>query len=137
MRGLDPRIHLFRKMDCIGSRVYPTSAGKMKLQVGNIRLAGVKPGNDDGWNRCDRLEAENAMSSTRSGAIVARGNSKRISMDLNRSLHVMRGLDPRIHLFRVMDCRVKPGNDGGGNRRDRLEVENAMSSTCAVRALHS
>jgi hypothetical protein len=28
----------------------------------------------------------------------------------------MRGLDPRIHLLRkisfVMDCRVKPGNDG-------------------------
>jgi hypothetical protein len=30
---------------------------------------------------------------------------------------VMRGLDPRIHLFarklrKWMDCRVKPGNDG-------------------------
>jgi hypothetical protein len=31
---------------------------------------------------------------------------------------VMRGLDPRIHPFgkkssqRLMDCRVKPGNDG-------------------------
>jgi hypothetical protein len=25
---------------------------------------------------------------------------------------VMRGLDPRIHHFRKMDCRVKPGNDG-------------------------
>jgi hypothetical protein len=25
----------------------------------------------------------------------------------------MRGLDPRIHLLRkMMDCRVKPGNDG-------------------------
>jgi hypothetical protein len=29
----------------------------------------------------------------------------------------MRGLDPRIHLlrkklFKTMDCRVKPGNDG-------------------------
>jgi hypothetical protein len=23
----------------------------------------------------------------------------------------MRGLDPRIHLLRKMDCRVKPGND--------------------------
>jgi hypothetical protein len=23
----------------------------------------------------------------------------------------MRGLDPRIHLLREMDCRVKPGND--------------------------
>jgi hypothetical protein len=35
------------------------------------------------------------------------------------SLIVMRGLDPRIHLLRKtflqngMDCRVKPGNDGG------------------------
>jgi hypothetical protein len=27
---------------------------------------------------------------------------------------VMRGLDPRIHLFRVTDCRVKPGNDSLG-----------------------
>jgi hypothetical protein len=32
---------------------------------------------------------------------------------------VMRGLDPRIHrkrsrsLVKAMDCRVKPGNDGG------------------------
>jgi plastocyanin len=29
----------------------------------------------------------------------------------------MRGLDPRIHRksasFKPMDCRVKPGNDGG------------------------
>jgi hypothetical protein len=23
----------------------------------------------------------------------------------------MRGLDPRVHLLRKMDCRVKPGND--------------------------
>jgi len=28
----------------------------------------------------------------------------------------MRGLDPRIHYYREkMDCRVKPGNDGGGS----------------------
>jgi hypothetical protein len=27
---------------------------------------------------------------------------------------VMRGLDPRIHLLaKMMDCRVKPGNDRG------------------------
>jgi hypothetical protein len=27
----------------------------------------------------------------------------------------MPGLDPGIHLFRkTMDCRVEPGNDGGG-----------------------
>ena len=25
---------------------------------------------------------------------------------------VMRGPDPRIHLFGKVDCRVKPGNDG-------------------------
>jgi len=24
---------------------------------------------------------------------------------------VTRGLDPRVHLLRKMDCRVKPGND--------------------------
>jgi hypothetical protein len=34
-------------------------------------------------------------------------------MDLSRSIHVMSGLDPRIYLFRKMDCRVKPGNDDG------------------------
>jgi hypothetical protein len=39
------------------------------------------------------------------------------------SLFVMRGLDPRIHLLRKtflqngMDCRVKPGNDGGRLRQ--------------------
>jgi hypothetical protein len=33
---------------------------------------------------------------------------------------IMRGLDPRIHpsskepFRKKMDCRVKPGNDGGG-----------------------
>jgi hypothetical protein len=33
-------------------------------------------------------------------------------MALNRNrAAVMRGLDPRIHPFRKMDCRVKPGND--------------------------
>jgi hypothetical protein len=34
------------------------------------------------------------------------------------TIRVMRGLDPRIHHqmilnFTAMDCRVKPGNDGG------------------------
>jgi hypothetical protein len=29
----------------------------------------------------------------------------------SRQRHVMRGLDPPIHLFKRMDCRVKPGND--------------------------
>jgi hypothetical protein len=33
----------------------------------------------------------------------------------------MRGLDPRIHLFRKMDCRVKPGNDGGRIRREQKD----------------
>jgi hypothetical protein len=29
---------------------------------------------------------------------------------------VTRGLDPRVHLLRkMMDCRVKPGNDGNGD----------------------
>jgi hypothetical protein len=35
---------------------------------------------------------------------------------------VVRGLDPRIHqekpsFVKVMDCRVKPGNDGGESQR--------------------
>jgi hypothetical protein len=29
---------------------------------------------------------------------------------------VMRGLDPRIHRQKMMDCRVKPGNDKKSNR---------------------
>jgi endonuclease YncB( thermonuclease family) len=38
-------------------------------------------------------------------------------MALSSSIRVMRGLDPRIHplrksLSKMMDCRVKPGNDG-------------------------
>jgi hypothetical protein len=45
---------------------------------------------------------------------------KRLFENLNRKAptnsRVMRGLDPRIHqekafLSKVMDCRVKPGND--------------------------
>jgi hypothetical protein len=40
------------------------------------------------------------------------GGSRRISVELNLPLGVMRGLDPRIHLLlKKMDCRVKPGND--------------------------
>jgi hypothetical protein len=41
----------------------------------------------------------------------------------------MRGLDPRIHLLRkklfakMMDCRVKPGNDGRGVSATRLWYE--------------
>jgi hypothetical protein len=36
----------------------------------------------------------------------------------------MRGLDPRIHqekpsFVKAMDCRVKPGNDGGCHVTDR------------------
>jgi len=37
-----------------------------------------------------------------------------------RRVVVTRGLDPRVYplreglLAKVMDCRVKPGNDGGG-----------------------
>jgi hypothetical protein len=44
-------------------------------------------------------------------------------MDLSHSLHVMRGLDPRIHLFRQMDCRVKPGNDDGEVRVTRISAK--------------
>jgi hypothetical protein len=39
--------------------------------------------------------------------------------ELNRAVHVMRGLDPRIHPLRLMDCRVKPGNDDGEVRYNR------------------
>jgi hypothetical protein len=30
---------------------------------------------------------------------------------LRRTVTVTRGLDPRVHRIRKMDCRVKPGND--------------------------
>jgi hypothetical protein len=54
---------------------------------------------------------------------------------MRNTLGVMRGLDPRIHdampcansycqgcwLF-LMDCRVRPGNDGGGVMRNTLGV---------------
>jgi len=36
-----------------------------------------------------------------------------LSVCLYQEKTVMRGLDPRIHLSKMMDCRVKPGNDGG------------------------
>jgi hypothetical protein len=39
---------------------------------------------------------------------------ERIPMKLIHRSLVTRGLDPRVHLLRIrMDCRVKPGNDGG------------------------
>jgi hypothetical protein len=44
-------------------------------------------------------------------------------MDLSHSFHVMRGLDPRIHLLRKMDCRVKPGNDNGEVRVTRKSAD--------------
>jgi hypothetical protein len=43
---------------------------------------------------------------------------------------VMRGLDPRIHHFRKMDCRVKPGND-----EEAFGITNALS-TCSMRTAH-
>jgi hypothetical protein len=49
-----PRIHPLRKMDCIASRVYLICASYTRPQVGNIRLAGVKPGNDNGDVLYDR-----------------------------------------------------------------------------------
>jgi hypothetical protein len=43
-----------------------------------------------------------------------------VPMNLGHPLHVMRGLDPRIHPFRkMMDCRVKPGNDDRENLYQR------------------
>jgi hypothetical protein len=35
----------------------------------------------------------------------------------------MRGLDPRIHHFPKMDCRVKPGND-----EEAFDITNALST---------
>src|SRR3954452_11081415 len=40
----------------------------------------------------------------------------------------MRGLDPRIHLSKRMDCRVKPGNDGVGYfNTERADIGNVSS----------
>ncbi len=33
---------------------------------------------------------------------------------LQHTVIVTRGLDPRVHLLRKMDCRVKPDNDHKG-----------------------
>jgi hypothetical protein len=43
----------------------------------------------------------------------------RIPAHLHRPLHVMPGLDPGIDrlLRKMMDCRVKPGNDDGETLR--------------------
>jgi cytochrome c553 len=56
-----------------------------------------------------------------------------------RPLFVMRGLDPRIHqnetFSRVMDCRVKPGNDGGEDMRPiKFIAALLVSLTCATSA---
>jgi hypothetical protein len=32
---------------------------------------------------------------------------------------VTHGLDPRVHLLGKIDCRVRPGNDGGGDEYQR------------------
>ena len=57
------------------------------------------------------------MSATAAGArstCACGGRGEAFPLELRHSLHVMRGLDPRIHPFReMMDCRVKPGNDDG------------------------
>jgi hypothetical protein len=42
-------------------------------------------------------------------------------------LHVMRGLDPRIHLVRMMDRRVKPGNDGPQNKKYLCAIGSASA----------
>src|SRR5262249_51260056 len=66
----------------------------------------------------DHLAAQ-ALEVERDAHPVGRGRAK-IGIKLHVSsvalrtpslLDVMRGLDPRIHLLREMDCRVKPGND--------------------------
>ena len=56
---------------------------------------------------------------------------------------VMRGLDPRIHrarrraiLRRVMDCRVKPGNDGDVSERPLDERSDTRVSRNGGRARH-
>src|ERR1700676_1759989 len=44
------------------------------------------------------------------GMVVSRGPAS--MTESGRVTHlVIRGLDPRIHHLRKMDCRVKPGND--------------------------
>jgi antitoxin CptB len=42
----------------------------------------------------------------------------------------MRGLDPRIHLERRMDCRVKPGNDKTADNRERKGL--TLTRTIAI-----
>jgi hypothetical protein len=51
--------------------------------------------------------------------IAGKADDPVLSADDDVLLSVMRGLDPRIHpllqkslVRRLMDCRVKPGNDG-------------------------
>jgi hypothetical protein len=47
---------------------------------------------------------------------------RNLNSDLSGYKTIMRGLDPRIHqekpsVVKVVDCRVKPGNDGGESQR--------------------
>jgi hypothetical protein len=47
-----------------------------------------------------------------------------IPVELNLSLYVMRGPDPRIHLLpKMMDCRVKPGNDDRDSKWPETAVD--------------
>jgi hypothetical protein len=61
-------------------------------------------------------------------------------MNWHHSSHVMRGQSsqacadcvrlsayPRIHRLRKMDCRVKPGNDGGEVRYDSEKLKAVAS----------
>ena len=51
---------------------------------------------------------------------------------------VIRGLDPRIHLLEMMDCRVKPGNDGGcGATTCHSNSSNSSAPTHPVRSARS
>src|SRR6266436_2166970 len=43
---------------------------------------------------------------------------------------VTRGLDPRVHLLRLMDCRVKPGNDAGRLSARRAPEQSPVATAC-------
>src|SRR3569623_983974 len=50
------------------------------------------------------------------------------NLDLSETTLVMRGLDPRIHLLeKMMDCRVKPGNDEFNLRLQRFQESHRLA----------
>jgi hypothetical protein len=44
----------------------------------------------------------------------------------------MRGLDPRIHLQKRMDCRVKPGNDDTGDNLEHKRLTLAIPAAIST-----